>query len=258
VWPEQAEAWLLDEKGELLAQDPPRPCEPGTHGLRDVLEAILDWAHDLPAVTLVPRVDIAMPVHTLLRWRAEETDVGTWLGANHQVVVHWSNRIHPPRHLRSLTRLAHYRLAEIEQRDEIHGSVDWIDAERGRFPADFEERLRKNTYRAALGLRFTPVGDEDLFEALLAQFPILLWPEQEVDAWPEVEEDVRQRWVTLPGGFTAAYNRAWSGERDDDVPPLARLRAVWDDRPWLACCHTVSTHRAGIAPAREAGQEGRS
>lgn len=130
----------------------------------------------------------------------------------------------------------------------MYGAIDWVDPGAADARADFEERLRKNEYRGALGLRFVPDGRESLFEALVAQFPILLWPDRTVSEWTAVEEDVRDRWVTLPGGFTEAYRAAWT-RADDAAPPLAGLRAVWDDRPWLAFCRTTGTHTAGIGTA---------
>ncbi|MFD8987128.1 hypothetical protein ACFVZ4_03585 [Streptomyces goshikiensis] len=248
-WPDTAEAWLLDERGRPTDELPVMPCEPSAAGVAETLCKVLEWAEDLPGLTYLHRVDIALPTRTLLRWRAEEADVGTRLGAHHQVVLHWGERLHPPQHLRRLARQAGYRLRHVEEEgDEVYGAIDWVDPGAADARDDFEERLRKNEYPGALGLRFVPDGRESLFEALVAQFPILLWPDRTVSEWTAVEEEVRDRWVTLPGGFTDAYRAAWT-RADDAPPPLAGLRAVWDDRPWLDFCRTTGTHTAGIGTA---------
>ncbi|MFE3456019.1 hypothetical protein ACFXKD_00635 [Nocardiopsis aegyptia] len=242
-WPCEGTAWVF--KGgnqEPLAEYPSLRCEPSTDGVAILVDEVLEWAHDLPDVTLLERVHIAVPARTLLCWRAEETDVGVMLGADHEVVVHWGGRLRPSKHLRSLVRHALYRLKRIEQHHQVYGAVDWVSLEE----SEFMENIKKGTYRGPLGLRCTPIGQEDLFEALLAQFPIMLWPEQTVPEGDEVEQAVEHEWVTLPGGFTGAYRTAWTCAQEQ-VPPLARLRAVWDDRHWLTFCRTLSKHRAGIA-----------
>ncbi|AZM93599.1 hypothetical protein [Streptomyces sp. W1SF4] len=249
--PASADAWLLDERGRPTHTRPTTPCRPDPEGLADTLADILDWADGILGTTLLHRVDIALPAPTLLQWRPEEADVGIRLGAHHLVVLHWGARIHPPGHLRRLSRQAAYRLRHVEDDgDTVYGSVDWVDPATAGNREDFEERLGRNDYPGALGLRFAPADpDPDhQFEALLARFPILLWPGRAVTAWPAVEEDVRDHWVTLPGGFTHAYRTAWACA-EDAGPPLARLRAVWDDGHWLAFCHTTSTHTAGIGTA---------
>ncbi|MFM9706467.1 vWA-MoxR associated conflict system protein [Streptomyces galilaeus] len=256
-WPEEGMAWLLDEAtGQPVAECSPLSCEASAEGVAALLDEVLEWVHDLPEAQLLHRVDIAMPAPTLLCWRAEETDVGARLGAHHEVVVHWGERLRPPQHLRRLVRQARYRLRHIEQQNQVSGYVGWVSADLAHDQAVFNEELRKNTYPGALGLRFPPTGQKDQFEMLLAQFPILLWPEQAVPRWDAVEEIVRDEWVKLPGGFTTAYRTAWACRQDDEIPPLAMLRAVWDDHHWLDFCHTMSTHRAGIAPASGAGTGG--
>ncbi|MFJ3880177.1 hypothetical protein ACIPW5_22315 [Streptomyces sp. NPDC090077] len=257
--PGSADAWLLDDRGRPTHTRPTAPCPPGTGDLADVLADVLEWADGVLGAALLHRVDIALPARTLLQWRPEEADVGIRLGAHHQVVLHWGARIHPPRHLRRLSRQAPYRLRHLEDRgDAVYGSVDWVDPETAENRQDFEERLVRNDYPGALGLRFAPADtDPDhLFEVLLARFPILLWPDRAVTGWPAVEEEVRDRWVTLPGGFTDAYRTAWHCA-EEAVPPLARLRAVWDDGHWLAFCRTTSTHTARIGTAADARTRGR-
>ncbi|WP_405982908.1 hypothetical protein [Streptomyces sp. NBC_00158] len=249
--PGSADAWLLDDRGRPTHTRPTTPCGPDPDGLADTLADILDWADGVLGTALLHRVDIALPAPTLLHWRPEEADVGIRLGAHHQVVLHWGARIHPPGHLRRLSRQAAYRLRHVEDGgDAVYGSVDWVDPATAGNREDFEERLGRNDYPGALGLRFAPADpDPDhQFEALLARFPILMWQDRAVTAWPAVEEEVRDRWVTLPDGFTHAYRTAWTCA-EDAAPPLARLRAVWDDGHWLAFCRTSSTHTAGITAA---------
>ncbi|MGE7387214.1 hypothetical protein ACQKM2_17215 [Streptomyces sp. NPDC004126] len=257
--PGSADAWLVDGRGRPTHTRPTTPCPPDPEDLADVLADILEWADGILGATLLHRVDIALPARTLLHWRPEEADVGIRLGAHHQVVLHWGARIQPPGHLRRLSRQAAYRLRHVEDLgDAVYGSVDWVDPATAQNRDDFEERLGRNDYPGALGLRFAPADPDpdDLFEVLLARFPILLWQDRPVTAWPAVEEDVRDRWVTLPGGFTHAYRRAWTCA-DDAAPPLSRLRAVWDDEPWLAFCRTTSTHTAGIGTAADGRTRGR-
>ncbi|MFI1028378.1 hypothetical protein [Streptomyces sp. NPDC020951] len=256
-WPDEGMAWLLDEAtGESVAECSPLSCEPSAEGVAALLDEVLDWVDGLPEDPFPHRVDIAMPTRTLLCWRAEEADVGTRLGAHHEVVVHWGERLRPPQHLRRLIRQARHRLRHIEERNQVSGCVGWVTAELADDQSAFHEELLKNTYPGALGLRFAPTGQEDQFEMLLAQFPIVLWPEQAAPEWSAIEEIVRDEWVRLPGGFTKAYRTAWACPQDDQIPPLAMLRAVWDDRPWLDFCRTMSRHRVGIAPAGGAATGG--
>lgn len=258
-WPGSADAWLLDDRGRQTHAWSGLPCGPDAAGLADTLADILDWAHDLLGGALLHRVDIALPARTLLHWRPEEADVGIRLGAHHQVVLHWGSRIHPPGHLRRLSRQAAYRLRHVEDEgNAVYGSVEWVDPATAENREDFEERLGRNDFPGALGLRFAPAapGPDHLFEVLLARFPILLWQDRAVTAWPAVEEDVRARWVTLPGGFTDAYRTAWTCA-EDAAPPLALLRAVWDDGHWLGFCRATSTHTAGIGTATDGRARGR-
>ncbi|MEU9979436.1 hypothetical protein [Streptomyces sp. NPDC051014] len=256
-WPREGMAWLLDEStGRPVAECPPLSCEASAEGVSALLDEILQWVHDLPEAPILRRVDIAMPARTLLCWRAEEADVGTRLGAHHEIVVHWGERLRPPQHLRRLVRQARYRLRHMEQQNQLNGAVGWVSADLADDQAVFTQELQKNTYPGALGLRFAPTRQTDQFEMLLAQFPILLWPESTVPRWDAVEEIIRDEWVRLPGGFTRAYRTAWACRQDDTIPPLAMMRAVWDDHHWLDFCHTMSTHRAGIAPAGGTGTGG--
>lgn len=247
-WPQEGGAWIFDEKtGQSTAECPPLSCAPSDKGVAELIDELLEWADSRPEGKLLNRVDIAMPARTMLSWRPEEADVGTRLGAHYEVVVHWGERIQPSQYLRRLTRLARKRLEHVEQQDEVHGCMDWMSAEVASNPAELENRRLTNAYPGALGLRFAPIGQEDFFEALLAQFPILLWPDAPVPEWDMVEEHVRDQWVNLPGGFTTAYRNAWSCPQAA-VPPLARLRAAWDDHHWLEFCRTMGSHKAGIAP----------
>ncbi|KUL66758.1 hypothetical protein ADL28_03140 [Streptomyces violaceusniger] len=248
-WPEEGQAWLLDETTGQRTPSPPLRCAPHADGVAALLGDVLVWADGfLSKGRLLRRVDIAMPARTLLCWRAEETNVDIKLGAHHEVVVHWGDRMHLPQHMQLLARQASHRLRETERQDQACGRIDWVSLNTAYDQSAFEEDLKNNAYPAALGLRFAPIGQEDWFETLLARFPILLWPGEPVPEWTAVEAAVREQWVNLPGGFTTAYRTAWTG-RGDAPPPLARLRAVWEDDNWLEFCREMSGHRAGIASA---------
>jgi hypothetical protein len=260
-WPEEGAAWLLDETtGRLAADSLSLSCAPGADGVAALISRGLDWAHGLPQVTTLPRVDIAIPARTLLHWRSEEADLGpALLGANHEVVVHWGDRIRPPQHLKCLTYQARYRLLRLEEQDLLAGGrVDWVRLESADDQSALRNGLKKGAYPTALGLRTAPIGHEDFFEELLAQFPVLLWPERAVPEWAAVEKTVREQWVNLPGGFSTAYRTAWMCS-EAEIPPLARLRAVWDNDPhWIAFCSEMGEHKAGIAPTSGAGTGGQS
>ncbi|WP_327287095.1 hypothetical protein [Streptomyces sp. NBC_01198] len=251
-------AWLLDEKGRSTASRQAADGPPGTGTVEEQLADVMEWAYATATVPLLSRVDLALPTGTLLRrWQPEDADVGTRLGAQHEVVVHWGGRIEPPGVLRRFAPVVAHRLRQIEQAEDAYGSVDWVSPETADAQDQFEERLSRNDYPGALGLRFEPAGRDDLFELLLAQFPVLLWPRGPVAGWDTVEEHVRDQWVNLPGGLTTAYRAAWGCE-PAAVPPLAGVRAVWDDAGWLAFCRETSRFRAGIAPGDGVRPGGRS
>lgn len=243
TWPETVSAWLLDGRN-LVEHAEFRCARPMQAEVERAVGDAMEWAGELlddPGLG-VGRVDVALPTALLPLWRPEEVDVGSRLGLRHDVVVCWSDRLNPSVRLNEVLA----RLRDISGRggEEV---LDWLGGDDVRDLGELEDRLKDGTFQRAIGLRFPPTGQETLLELLLCASPILLWPDDPTDGWALLEQEVRDRWPSLPAGFSAAYREKWRASSDEVLPPLARLRAVWDDADWLAVCTRVRRHRAGIA-----------
>src|SRR6185437_189041 len=114
-WPETVEAWLL-RNGELHKHMSFRCETVDQKGGDDAVGMAVAWA-DAIAEDLdvrVRRVDIAAPAAVLLKWRPEEVLVDNeYLGVHHEVVAHWSKRLHPALVEQWIVKAAKYRMPEI-------------------------------------------------------------------------------------------------------------------------------------------------
>lgn len=238
-WPEQVSAWLLDGN-ELRGQDF-RTCEPTQRHVEAAVGELLDWATDeVYAVgKSLRRLDIAVPTTLLTQWRPEEADIDTMLGLHHDVVVRWSGRLNPPGHLRVGRHEARRRWEVLEEQG--FSGVRWLEQDQSS-DLGAVKTLIQQQHRGGMGLRFTPERHRGLLELLLCYTPVLLWPDDDMCTWDGVEPELRQYWEFLPDALANAYRARWDG----DGPPLAIMRAVWDDPAWLDFCRTAQS-RAGIA-----------
>ncbi|MCP9943565.1 hypothetical protein LUX12_00095 [Streptomyces somaliensis] len=241
-WPESLAAWLLDG-GEVRDREE-FACSPDRAGVERQLGAALRWASRLAAAVDVPlrRVEVAAPAALLLQWRPEETDFGMRLGAEHDVVLRWSDRIQPPDHLWWINDRARRTLRAMEEGGPGGTRLEWLGETDTRQVRDLRDRLLGGPRTRAVALEHRPPHLGDVLETLLASSPIVLWPDEEAHRVPaEARRYLDAYWHLLPGEFCRAYRDRWCGRpapaagwagRDH----LARLRTVWDDAEWLEFC----------------------
>ncbi|MGP3948071.1 vWA-MoxR associated conflict system protein [Streptomyces sp. 7N604] len=248
---ERLRAWLLD--GDEVLAPPWTAGEDRAEGksLEEAMADIYEDAFDIAEQhgLLIGRVDVAVPTSLMVRYKPEECRIGDRLGAHHDVVVRWSDHLRPqPPERRRALRMCRLRLAKMEQ-DGLDTAIEWIPDADARDRATLTRRIHSGDYKA-VGLRSLPSADpEGLLDLLLLHVPILMWPEESVADWDEVECDVRDWWPDLPAAFLRAYRTAWRADASEKLPALAKLRAVWHDREWQRFCDVLKRHRAGFAPS---------
>ncbi|CAL9589427.1 hypothetical protein [Streptomyces sp. enrichment culture] len=240
-WPESLAAWLLDG-GEVRDREE-FACSPDRSGVERQLGAALRWASRLAAAVDVPlrRVEVAAPAPLLVRWRPEETDFGMRLGAEHDVVLRWSDRIQPPDHLWWINDRARRTLRAMAECPD-GTRLEWLGETETRQVRELRDRLLGGPRTRGVALEHRPTHLSDMLETLLASSPIVLWPDDETHRVPaEARRYLDAHWHLLPGEFCRAYRDRWSGcgHSGADRPGrghLAPLRAVWDDAEWLEFC----------------------
>lgn len=242
-WPENVEAWLLRD-GELFERRS-FGCETVDQtGAEDAVGEAVAWA-DVAAEKLdlrLRRVDIAAPVTLLLKWRPEEVLVDNeYLGVNHEVVAHWSQRLDPPRVARWILKAAANRMPEIT--NPVSGTpIDWLGKPQTRDLAVLLESLRSGTYMRGIALEHDPAADTSLMELLMSYIPVVLWPQPKARFPAARRSCVDRYWGSLPVGFLIAYRLRWSGKQAEDI---VDLRAAWDDQEWLHFCTRVAGQPIG-------------
>jgi hypothetical protein len=241
-WPELLETWLLLD-GKLDDDGRRRiPCTADKAGVEKAIVAALDLAEeraDLLGLRL-DHVDIAVPSKLLLEWQPEKIERGQWIGTDFTVVMRWSERLNPPKEMRRLNRRATHRLEDIDA--YVGGPpVDWLDHLDVRDLPTLREKLVRGRYRRAIALDRRPQHGERLLSLLLAHVPILLWPQPTWDHPIEDHACLDVCWDRLPDELILAYRREWRDEGDE---PIAKLRAVWDDKEWLDFCRS---YQGGIS-----------
>jgi hypothetical protein len=239
-WPDKLGVWLLYD-GEFY-QRRDIDCTPDQPGVEEALAEAVDWAHEHAEQLGAPlrRVEVAVPVRVLLRWRPEEVRYLRRLGLDYEVLTRWSQRLDRGSAMRRINRNAELRLTEIDDNADA-SPLHWLHA---RHVADLATLLAEfvdGRYSRAIGLVDDPGENERLFEVLLEFAPILIWP-RAGQLTQGHQDAVSTRWGELPGAFTAAY-RALCAEGDGG--PLADLRAIWDDEEWLSFCRDLRVQPGG-------------
>jgi vWA-MoxR associated protein middle region (VMAP-M) 2 len=239
-WPDKLGVWLLYDGQFYQRRD--IGCPPDQPGAEGALAEAVDWAEERAEELDVPlrRVEVAVPVSILLRWRPEEVRHLRRLGMDYEVLTRWSQRLDRGAAMRRINRNARRRLAEIAENSDDE-PLQWLHAHQVTDLAALLEEFVNGRYSRAIGLVDDPGENERLFEVLLEFAPILIWP-QAGQLGKEHQDTVSTRWGELPAAFTAAY-RALHGERDGG--PLADLRAIWDDEEWLSFCGDLRVQPGG-------------
>lgn len=239
-WPDKLGVWLLYD-GEVY-QRRDIGCLPDQRGAEEALAEAVDWAngHAEELGVTLRRVEVAVPVSILLRWRPEEVRHFRRLGLDYEVLTRWSQRLdHGNKMLRS-NRNARLRLTDIDEDASIE-RPQWLHAPQVADLAALLDGFINGRHSPAIGLADDPGENERLFELLLEFTPILIWP-LAGRLGPEQQDAVSARWSELPAAFTDAY-RALCTEGDGG--PLAGLRAIWDDKEWLNFCRDLRIPPSG-------------
>ncbi|MFG2116016.1 hypothetical protein ACGFRB_25850 [Streptomyces sp. NPDC048718] len=252
-WPESLAAWLLDGGDVRHHEEFACPAQ-DRNGTERALGQVMRWAAPLARSlgTRLRRVEIAAPAPLLAVWRPEETHVGVRLGSRYDVVLRWSDRIHPPEHLWWINDEARDTLRAIEKNAD-GDRVDWFGEADTRRVAELRERLESAPRTRAVALAHHPAHLKELMETLLSSSPIVLWPEEGTDApadrttepaagpgggpgsgaergsgaesgrgigraYGTVPDHVRRfvdtYWHLLPGEFSHAYRSKWKQAAD--------------------------------------------
>lgn len=233
-WPEALGAWLLYDGESYQHKD--IDCTPDQPGAEKALADAVDWAEEHAETLGVPlqRIEVAVPVRMILRWRPEEVLYGPRLGVDYEVLTRWSQRLEQRPAMHRINRSAARRLAEIAAC--VDGSrLHWLTAQQVGELSRLLEELRNGRYTRAIGLVEHPGENERLFEVLLQFVPILIWPLADRLSL-EHQDMVDAQWDLLPTAFLVAYRARW---RDEDGGPMADIRAVWDDEDWLSFCRDL-------------------
>lgn len=234
-WPEEIVAWLLHD--DIDYQHQVFACQPTHSGTTAAVIEAVDWADDhAEALDLQLRnVEVAVPSGLLLLWRPEEIERGVRLGLDYDVVMHWSERINPPKHLRWINKRARRKLEDIAGADQVC-MVDWLSEAELHEIDELRSRLVNDQYAHAVALRCQPRGGADVLNLLLSYTPIVIWP-QDAALTCDLRSHLAEAWHGLPAGFIDAYRSRWRNQTPPN--PLADLRAVWDDEAWLAFCRRM-------------------
>ncbi|BAU87438.1 hypothetical protein SLA_6572 [Streptomyces laurentii] len=279
-WPESLAAWLLDG-GEVRRHEEFACPAQDRAGTERALGTVLRWAatHARALGTPLRRVEIAAPAPLLATWRPEETHVGMRLGARYDVVLRWSDRIHPPDHLWWINDQARDTLKAIEESAD-GDRVDWFGEADTRRVSELRERLENAPRTRAAALAHRPAQLAEFVATLLSSSPIVLWPDDRPDSPADpatdpaagpvngagsgsVPDHVRRcvdtHWHQLPGAFIHAYRSRWSQAADPAAAGtngshhLARLRTVWDGPEWLDFCTWFDSEHIGRDPFASEG-----
>lgn len=242
-WPEMLETWLLldgrlddDGRGRI-------PCTADRAGVEAAIVTAVDRAENRAEALDLPldRIDVAVPSKLLLEWQPEKIERGEWIGTDFTVVMRWSERLNPPREVRRLNRSAVRRLKNIDT--HVGGApVAWLDHLDATDLAALHDKLVRGTYRGAVALDRRPANGERLFSLLLAHVPILLWPQPTCENPFPDRDCLDDYWDRMPDELILAYRREW---QDEATEPVAKLRAVWDDKEWLAFCRSYQRGTSG-------------
>ncbi|MER5530174.1 hypothetical protein ABT075_37255 [Streptomyces sp. NPDC002677] len=238
LWPETLQVFLLDH-GDVCAQAD-FPCTPSRRGVEDMFGDVLKWARQKsrPIGTL-SRIEVAAPAALLLEWRPEETSYGRRLGLKHDVVLRWSERMHPPDHMWWINEDAREQLAGMNGRGSGHAPVDWLDRQQTGRLRELVGRLERGEYSRAIGLRHRPHRMRHVMELLLPHVPIVMWPATDEQIPDTCADTLDRLWHLLPGEFSEAYRNSWGADTGDSTAGhrmLALLRSIWHDTEWLDFC----------------------
>ncbi|MEU4464097.1 hypothetical protein AB0G20_10330 [Streptomyces sp. NPDC024017] len=238
----RVDAWLLF--GRAVLDKRRFPCELGDKGVKAAMAEAVAWAMPWANIAEKPlhRIDVAASTLVLLDSPPEEHVVRKQkLAVNYTVTTRWSGLLTPPTGatVDDMLQVGEKLLASLG--DSNCCGPKWLPVEQMQNVDRLQEHLSNHGFgQHVWALSSLPESDWDFVaQELLEHTPALVWPRQnDVSDELVIQESVGRHWQALPQQIAHAYRKHLSGagQSDDDLGPLAAVRAAWHDKDWHAFC----------------------
>ncbi len=238
----RVDAWLLF--GRAVLSSSRFPCGARDKELKLAMAEAIAWALPWANITERPlqRIDVAAPTLVLLDCPPEEHVVRKQkLAVNYTITTRWSGLLAPPIGFTAedMLQVGAQLLASLEDTDCC--GPKWLQGEHLQTVDHLQQHLSNHGFgQHVWALSSLPESDWDyVAQELLEHTPALVWPRQkDVSDELVIQASVGKHWQALPQQISHAYRKHLSGAApsDDDVGPLATVRAAWHDRDWHAFC----------------------
>ncbi|MEU5531697.1 hypothetical protein [Streptomyces sp. NPDC020362] len=239
----RVDAWLLF--GRAVLDRRRIVCRPGGEGLKAALAEAVAWAAPWANIAgkRLRHIDVAAPTLVLLDWSPEEQVVRKQkLGANYTVTTRWAGLLTPPPDttVDDMLQVGEQLLVALD--DANCSGPKWLHIEELGTVEELQEHLSNHGCgQQVWALNSLPEADWDFVaQELLEHTPALVWPRQQLAGDKQVvRRSVGKHWRTLPQHIAHAYRQQLTGagqDADNDLGPLAAVRAAWHDKDWQAFC----------------------
>lgn len=251
----RVDAWLLYGRAVITSRR--FPCGSGERGFTTALADAVAWSRPRANIAKRPltSIDVAEPTLTLLENPPEEQAFRkkTALGVQYTVTTRWSGLLTPPygTTVDDMLQVGEHLLAHLNDTDGCSGP-HWLSPDQLRTVEHVQEHLSNHGLgQQAWAVPSLPESDWVVIaQELLEHTPALIWPRGKgLSDEQRAKRSVARYWRSLPQQVAEAYrqNRKGSLSHDDDLAPLAAVRAAWHDRDWQAFCRRRA-HRVLSAP----------
>lgn len=239
----RVDAWLLFGRAVLGNQR--FPCGPGDESLKTALAKAVAWAAPWAnmAGKKLQHIDVAAPTLVLLDCPPEEQVVRRQkLGVNYTVTTRWSGLLTPPPDATVDDMLQVGEQLLVSLNDINCSGPKWLHVEQLATVDQLQEHLSNHGFgQQVWALTSLPETHWDFAaQELLEHTPALVWPRHKnVSDEQVIKASVGKHWQVLPQQIAHAYQQHLSGagqSHDDDLGPLATVRAAWHDKDWQAFC----------------------
>ncbi|OKJ20321.1 hypothetical protein AMK22_34995 [Streptomyces sp. CB01580] len=238
----RVDAWLLF--GRAVLSSSRFPCGTGDKELKRAMAEAVAWALPWANIAKQPlqRIDVAAPTLVLLDSPPEEHVVRKQkLAVNYTVTTRWSGLLTPPIGVtvEDMLQVGAQLLASLDDSDCC--GPEWLRGEHLQTVDHLQQHLSNHGFgQHVWALSSLPESDWDyVAQELLEHTPALVWPRQkDVSDELVIQASVGKHWQALPQQISHAYRKhlRGAGPSDDDLEPLATVRAAWHDRDWHAFC----------------------
>ncbi|MEU6181118.1 hypothetical protein [Streptomyces coeruleorubidus] len=239
----RVDAWLLF--GQAVLANQRFPCSPRNDDLKSALAKAVAWAAPWANIAgkRLQHIDVAAPTLALLDSPPEDHVVRKHkLAVNYTVTTRWSGLLAPPpgATVDDMLQVGEQLLAHLN--DGNCSGPKWLRAQQLRTVDQLQEHLSNHGFgQQVWALSSLPETDWDcVAEELLEHTPALVWPRQKgLSDEQVIRASVGKHWQALPQQLAHAYRNHLGGagqSHDDDLGPLAAVRAAWHDKDWQAFC----------------------